>query len=88
MGVRHRFSLTFSFSYDFSLSCSTATDNQSFVKIKVFEGDREQMEFNHRLGEFKLVGILPAPKGVPQIEVTFELDVNDILTIRVLDKGT
>ena len=78
----------FSFSYDFSLSFSTAIDNQSTVMIKVFEGDGEQTKSNHLLDEFKLVGILPAPKGIPQIEVTFELDANSILTIRALDKGT
>lgn len=56
--------------------------------IKVFEGDQDQTKFNHLLGEFKLVGIRRAPKGVPQVEVTFELDVNSILTIRALDKET
>jgi endoplasmic reticulum chaperone BiP len=80
--------LTLSFCYDFSLSFSTAIDKQTTMKIKVFEGDREQSKFNHLLGEFKLVGILPAPKGVPQVEVTFELDANSILTIRASDKGT
>ena len=58
------------------------------MKIKVFEGDREQVKFNHLLGEFKLVGIQPAPKGVPRVEVTFELDADSILTIKALDKGT
>jgi molecular chaperone DnaK (HSP70) len=58
------------------------------VKIKVFEGDGEKTESNHLLGKFKLVGILPAPKGVPRVEVTFELDENSILTIKALDKGT
>jgi heat shock protein 5 len=56
--------------------------------IKVFEGDREETKFNHLLGEFMLDGIRRAPRGVPQIEVTFELDANQILTIRALDKGT
>ena len=56
--------------------------------IKVFEGEREQTKSNHLLGEFKFVGILPAPKGVPQVELTFELDVNSILTIRALERGT
>jgi molecular chaperone DnaK (HSP70) len=56
--------------------------------IKVFEGDQEETKFNHLLGEFKLVGIPRAPKGVPQIEVTFELDANQILTITALDKET
>ena len=78
----------FSFLYNFSLSCSTDTDNQSHVKIKVFEGDQEKTESNHFLGEFKLKGILPAPKGVPQVEITFEQDENSILTIKALDKRT
>ena len=56
--------------------------------IKVFEGDRDQTKFNHLLGEFKLVGIPRAPKGVPQVEVTYELDANSILTVRALDKRT
>jgi len=67
---------------------STAIDKQTTVMIKVFEGNEEQTKFNHLLGEFKLVGIVRAPKGVPQVEVTFELDANSILTIRALDKGT
>lgn len=58
------------------------------MKIKVFEGDREKTKFNHFLGEFKLFGILPAPRGVPRVEVTFELDENSILTIKALDKET
>ena len=78
----------FIFLYYFSLSFSTAIDKQTTVMIKVFEGDEEQTKFNHLVGEFKLVGILRAPKGVPQVEVTFELDANSILTIRALDKGT
>ena len=56
--------------------------------IKVFEGERGQTKFNRLLGEFELAGIPPAAKGVPQIEVTFELDANSIMTIKALDKGT
>ncbi|PPQ93653.1 hypothetical protein CVT25_012712 [Psilocybe cyanescens] len=67
---------------------STAADNQNTVSIKVYEGERGQTKFNHLLGEFDLTGIPSAPKGVPQIEVTFELDSNSILTIRASDKGT
>ncbi|KAG2015877.1 heat shock protein [Coprinopsis cinerea AmutBmut pab1-1] len=67
---------------------STATDNQDTVMIQVYEGERSQTKHNHLLGQFELKGIPPAPKGVPQIEVTFELDVNGIMTIRASDKGT
>jgi heat shock protein 5 len=69
-------------------SFSTAADNQQTVTIKVYEGERGQTKFNHLLGEFDLGGIPPAPKGVPQIEVTFEVDANSIMTIKALDKGT
>ncbi|KAF9484523.1 heat shock protein 70 [Pholiota conissans] len=67
---------------------STAVDNQRTVSIKVYEGERGQTKFNHLLGEFDLTDLPPAPKGVPQIEVTFELDANSIMTIRAMDKGT
>jgi endoplasmic reticulum chaperone BiP len=67
---------------------STASDNQQVVVIKVYEGERSQTKHNHLLGQFELTGIPPAPKGVPQIEVTFELDANSIMTISALDKAT
>ncbi|KAF9036256.1 heat shock protein 70 [Panaeolus papilionaceus] len=67
---------------------STASDNQHTVSIKVFEGERGQTKFNHLLGQFDLTGIPPAPKGVPQVEVTFSVDANSILTITAKDKGT
>jgi len=76
-------------SFSLSLgSFSTAADNQHTVSIKVYEGERGQTKFNNLLGEFDLGGIPPAPKGVPQIEVTFDVDANSIMTIKALDKGT
>ena len=67
---------------------STATDNQPAVDIVVFQGERERARDNKLLGTFKLDGILPAPRGVPQIEVTFDLDANGILNVTAKDKGT
>ncbi len=67
---------------------STAADNQPAVDIRVFQGERERAEDNKFIGTFKLDGILPAPRGVPQIEVTFDLDANGILTVTAVDKGT
>ena len=67
---------------------STAENNQPAVDIKIFQGERERAQDNKYLGTFKLDGILPAPRGVPQIEVTFDLDANGILTVTAIDKGT
>jgi len=67
---------------------STATDNQPAVTIKVYQGEREMAADNKLLGVFELVGIPPAPRGVPQIEVTFDIDANGILHVSAKDKGT
>lgn len=67
---------------------STADDNQSAVTIRVFQGEREMASDNKLLGQFDLVGIPPAPRGVPQIEVTFDIDANGIVSVHAKDKGT
>ncbi len=67
---------------------STAADNQPSVEIHVLQGERPMAEDNRTLGRFMLDGILPAPRGVPQIEVTFDIDANGILNVKAHDKGT
>ncbi|KAL7064786.1 hypothetical protein AAHC03_04406 [Spirometra sp. Aus1] len=67
---------------------STAADGQTQVEIKVFQGEREMAADNKLLGRFSLVGIPPAPRGVPQIEVTFDIDANGIVNVSARDKGT
>ncbi len=71
-----------------SQTFSTADDNQSAVTIRVFQGEREMAADNKLLGQFDLVGLPPAPRGVPQIEVTFDIDANGIVHVSAKDKGT
>jgi molecular chaperone DnaK len=71
-----------------SQTFSTAEDSQSAVTIRVFQGEREMAADNKSLGQFDLVGIPPAPRGVPQIEVTFDIDANGIVNVSAKDKGT
>ena len=71
-----------------SQTFSTADDNQSAVTIRVAQGEREMAADNKMLGQFDLVGIPPAPRGVPQIEVTFDIDANGIVNVTAKDKGT
>jgi molecular chaperone DnaK len=67
---------------------STADDNQGAVTIKVYQGEREMAADNKLLGNFDLTGIPPAPRGVPQIEVTFDIDANGIVSVQARDKAT
>jgi molecular chaperone DnaK len=67
---------------------STAEDNQTAVTIRVFQGEREMASDNKLLGQFDLVGIPPAPRGVPQVEVTFDIDANGIVSVSAKDKAT
>ena len=67
---------------------STADDNQTAVTIRVFQGEREIAQHNKLLGQFDLMGIPPAPRGVPQVEVTFDIDANGIVNVSAKDKAT
>jgi molecular chaperone DnaK len=71
-----------------SQTFSTADDNQTAVTIRVFQGEREMASDNKMLGQFDLVGIAPAPRGMPQIEVTFDIDANGIVNVSAKDKAT
>jgi len=71
-----------------SQTFSTAEDNQNAVTIRVFQGEREMAADNKMLGQFDLVGIPPSPRGMPQIEVTFDIDANGIVNVSAKDKAT
>ena len=67
---------------------TTADDNQPAVQIQAFQGEREMAAYNKRLGMFELTGIAPAPRGIPQVEVTFDIDANGIVHVSAKDLGT
>ena len=67
---------------------STAADNQTTVEIHVLQGEREMAVYNKTIGRFHLEGIPPSPRGIPQIEVTFDIDANGILNVSAKDKAT
>src|SRR5204863_7177585 len=67
---------------------TTAADNQTSVEVHVLQGERQMARDNRTLGKFHLVGMPPAPRGVPQVEVTFDIDANGILNVAAQDKGT
>ncbi len=71
-----------------SKTYTTAADGQTEVEIHVLQGEREMAQFNHSLGRFHLAGIPPAPRGVPQVEVTFDIDANGIVNVSAQDKAT
>jgi molecular chaperone DnaK len=67
---------------------STATDNQTSVEVHVLQGERPLARDNRTLGKFQLVGLPPAPRGLPQVEVTFDIDANGIVNVTATDKAT
>jgi len=71
-----------------SKTYTTAADGQTEVEIHVLQGEREMAQFNHSLGRFHLAGIPPAPRGIPQVEVTFDIDANGIVNVSAQDKAT